>query len=237
MVVQPPYAYADSSNPAAVQASDPISDPGLLREIFSLNDILATTGEKIEGNVCYSDQLLPEQYQKVTPTDDLRYVFKRANLATLARRRTTMLEIGMNGGHSALICLMANPTLHLYAVDICWHGYTRPAAEHLKRRFGRRFQFWPGDSREVMPRLAIDRPNLRFDLLHIDGGHDPSLAIADMSNALRMATKGADFIFDDVNHIPLGEALEHVANMGYLAPLEDASRLYETPLHQVLRVC
>ncbi len=230
-------SYKDLSNASSLLAQDPVSHPGVLSEIMALNQIVAAAGEAIEGNVCYWDQTTPEVIQSTPPITDGNHVIKRINLAILAHRRSTMLEIGLNAGHSALICLLANPTLHLYSIDLCYHRYTHLAAQHLRNRFGRRFMFMPGDSREVMPRLAIDRPKLKFDLLHVDGGHSPQLAIADMSNSLRMASQGADFVVDDVNAPVLGDALEHVCGLGYLAPLEDYSDLYETVLHQVLRVC
>ena len=229
--------YEDVSDLRALLAKDITSRPEVLREILALNKVVAATGEAIEGNLCYLDRTKPDDFRSAAPVTDGNHVIKRVNLAALARRRHRMLEIGLNGGHSALICLLANPTLHLFAVDICVHAYTAQAANHLKTRFGRRFHFFPGDSREVMPRLAIDRSNLQFDLLHIDGGHAPALAMADMSNALRMAQRGADFIVDDANVPFLGEAIEHVCGLGYLAPLDDHSGLYETVLHQVLRVC
>lgn len=231
------HCYKDSTNAASLLMQDPVAHPGVLGEITALNQVIASAGEAVEGNVCYWDGTPAEAVRTAAPITDGNHVIKRVNLAALARRRSTMLEIGLNAGHSALICLLANPTLHLYSIDLCAHQYTHLAAQHLRSRFGRRFVFWPGDSREVMPRVAIDRPNLKFDLLHVDGGHSPHLAIADMSNALRMAAPGADFVVDDVNAPVLGDALEHVCSLGYLAPLDDYSDLYETVLHQVLRVC
>jgi predicted O-methyltransferase YrrM len=234
---QPKRFYEDNTaSSQALLSHDLMLSPNVIREVFALNEVLAATGEKIEGNICYSDQLLPEQYKNVAPTSDRDYVVKRLNLATLSRRHSTMLEIGLNGGHSALLCLLANPALHFFAVDIGWHIYTHRAAEFLRARFGRRFNFWPGDSREVLPRIALERPNLKFDLVHIDGGHAPELAFADISNGLRVAAKGADFIVDDINHPPLGDVLEQICNLGYLGPLDDTSGLYEAVLHRIVRV-
>ena len=211
--------------------------PDILAEILTLNEQICRSGENIEGNVCYWDNTPPDQYRTSPPIADPDHVAKRTNLATLARRRTTMLEIGLNGGHSALICLLANPQLTLFSVDICVHQYTKLAARYLATRFGRRFNFWPGDSREVMPRAALERPKLLFDLLHVDGGHGAELAMADVSNALRMAVAGADFVLDDVNAPALGAVLQHVTGLGYLAPLDDYAGLAETALHQVMQVC
>ena len=230
------FAYSSKSDIPALIIEDITYQPHVLDRIFELNRQLVKTDEAIEGNVCYFDGQLPSDYVAAKPSNDVNLVIKRLNLVALARRRRSMLEIGVNGGHSALICLSANPTLHFYGVDICAHRYTHEAVAFLKNTFGRRFHFWSGDSREVMPRLFIDRPRLKFDLLHIDGGHSPDLAIADMSNAIRMAEPGADLILDDVNYPPLGSAVEHLSSHGHLAPLLDHRNLRETELHQILRV-
>jgi predicted O-methyltransferase YrrM len=188
----------DSGTPAsdpALIARDPANDHVILAEITRLNQEIAATGEGIEGNVCYWHGTPASAYAIYPPTTDQDHVGKRVNLVELARRHQLMLEIGFNAGHSAIICLLANPALHVFAVDLCFHEYAKVAAGYLKQKFGRRFQFWSGDSREVLPRL-VDQPLLRFDLLHVDGGHAAETAYADTSNALRLARQGAELVFD-----------------------------------------
>jgi predicted O-methyltransferase YrrM len=211
----------------------------VMSAISELNARISQTGEPIEGNICYWNQTPSSEYGTAPPITDPDHIKKRTNLAVLASRRTSMLEIGLNGGHSALICLLSNPYLSLFSVDIAVHRYTNIAAEYLKFRFGHRFTYWPGDSREVLPRAALERPNLRFDLLHVDGGHGAGLAMADISNSLRMAAPGAELVLDDTNAVHLGAILDHVVGLGYLAPLQDYTNLEQTVLHrhQILKVC
>jgi hypothetical protein len=115
-----------------------------------------------------------------------------------------MLEIGFNAGHSALLALSANPQLAFYAIDICWHEYTKRCAEFLAVEFPGRFHFFAGDSREMLPYLA-ERDDLpRFDLYHVDGGHSREICFADMSNCIRLAGKFprngvAHLLLDDIN--------------------------------------
>ncbi len=233
------YAYQDQGTPsmdAGFNMRDPAVDGGVLQEIMLLNAAVAATGEAVEGNVCYWHETPGQALVQHPPTRDAAHVGKRINLAVLAGRHHSALEIGLNAGHSALLLLLGNPALHLFSVDLCMHAYTRVAAAHLKARFGRRFHFLEDDSREVLPRMAVEHPRRRFDLLHVDGGHGASLAYTDISNSLRMAAQGADLVFDDVNAPHLGEVVEAFIRHGWLLPLRDTRGLVETPLHALLTV-
>ncbi len=228
--------YLDPSRSPVRAGVDPASDQAILSEIMALNRHISESGESIEGGICYINGTPAAEYAVSPPVADPDHVRKRANLATMARRSRTMLEIGVNGGHSALIALMANPSLHLFCVDICMHRYTALGAQYLKTRFGRRFHFREGDSREVMPSLALEQSRLAFDLIHIDGGHTAGIAVADMSNAIRMAEPGASLIMDDINAPMLNGVVELVISLGYLTPLRDRSGLHDTVLHEMFEV-
>ena len=97
--------------------------------------------------------------------------------------------------------ISANPDLVYHGVDIGFHAYTRTCADFLAKEFPGRFHFHPGDSREVLPRLATHRTDLDFDLFHVDGGHTDELCRADISNCLRLAKGGAGkhLVLDDIN--------------------------------------
>jgi Methyltransferase domain len=227
--------FTDRGKPSddpAFTARDPIRRPGVFEAIMQLNRAISVTGEDIEGNVCYWDGTPARVYLVAEPTNDAAHVGKRINLFELSKRHRSMLEIGLNGGHSAILCLLANPDLHLFSVDVCSHTYVESAATYLKKAFGRRFHFWKGDSRELLPRVAVDYPNLRFDLFHIDGGHGSGLAYADISNSIRMASVGAELIFDDINATHLNDILEAFVKMGYLCPPNEAY-----PVDSGLSIC
>jgi predicted O-methyltransferase YrrM len=204
-------------------------------ELHQLNTVIAT-GEPIEGNVCYSNNASIDWILHNEPLADAPSVKKRVNLKTIAQNSDNFLEIGFNAGHSALILLMANPNLSLFCVDIGQRAYTHRAAEHMKQRFGTRFHLWFGDSREVLPRLYIQHPMLRFDALHIDGGHSEGIAFADMSNAIRMARPGAYFIVDDFPHPPIAKAFAEILTAGFLCRSRDDSMLEKTEFHEIVRV-
>lgn len=94
-----------------------------------------------------------------------------------------MIEIGFNGGHSALFWLNLNRKLKYYGVDICEHKYTNIAANFLKDKFPNRFEFYKGDSNLVVPTLP-DKVSEKIDLIVIDGGHSYEIANNDFINSL-----------------------------------------------------
>ena len=43
-----------------------------------------------------------------------------------------MLEVGVNGGHSAFLALTSEPGLEYHGVDICEYAYVKPAVAWLQ---------------------------------------------------------------------------------------------------------
>ena len=229
-----PSQVADPGRLAAA-CTDLADCPEFVSAVFELNQRLKESGENIEGNVCYLDHTTPTVLDHALPTTDLDHVKKRINLGIVARESTMMLEIGLNGGHSALLCLLANPNLTLVAVDICRHKYVEKAIEYLKARFSRRFHCLRGDSRDVLPRMALEQPKLRFDAIHVDGGHAENIAYADISNSLRLAQPGALFVLDDMQAPWLAKLFEAALLLGHFhRSANDA--FCNTVLHEVVRV-
>lgn len=236
------YLAQVATNPTAATASadnltkiDCAYEEPFLSLLLELNLSIARTGESLEGNLCYWDQTPPEQYVHAPPTDDDAHVRKRINLTTIARAHRSLLEIGLNAGHSALLALYSNPTLHFFAVDIGTHAYTSHAATFLKEKFGHRFHFFHGDSLEVLPAIFLERPALRFDAIHLDGGHTAAILTADISNSIRMSENNATFIIDDINVEHLRKTLDNMIAFGYFLSENDLP-LLPTPLHAIVRL-
>ena len=162
-----------------------------------LNALVTASGEVLEGCIFYWDR--DPNFASAPP--DATLAPGRRNIWRASRFKRSLLEIGVNAGHSALLCLSANPDLVYHGVDIGFHAYTRTCADFLAKEFPGRFHFHPGDSREVLPRLATHRTDLDFDLFHVDGGHTDELCRADISNCLRLAKGGAGkhLVLDDIN--------------------------------------
>ncbi len=165
--------------------------------LAELNRVIARTGEGMEGSYFYGTD--PRGFPNVSPLPVMRS--KRSNLVRAATGRKRMLEIGLNGGHSALLVLHHIPDIEFHGVDIAYHRYTRPAANFLKKHFRDRFHFYPANSCFLLPRLAVMKPSLTFDLMHIDGDHRAPVAESDFFNCLRIAADPAWIIFDDTTKL------------------------------------
>lgn len=167
------------------------------RRLKALNAIVRTAGEALEGNIFYADR--EERFVERDPEDKLAPA--RRNYWRAARFKERMLEVGVNAGHSALLALSSNPKLHYCGVDIMSHAYTKECVDFLKGEFPGRVRFFPGDSREVLPRLADAAAELGFDLLCVDGGHTSEVCYSDVANCIRMSKgeKGRHLLLDDVH--------------------------------------
>lgn len=174
-----------------VQTDDIELSVSWLERLQSLNAVIAETGEPLVGNLAY-DHLQPD-YLGSPPNAVLREKRKRFREAVDGRGR--LLEIGVNGGHSAFLALTANPNLEFHGVDICEHTYVLPAIDWLKTEFSERVFFYPGDCLKVLPALA--KQGFRFDCFHVDGAKDTYYR--DILNAVRMMSGGeAVVIIDDM---------------------------------------
>ena len=83
----------------------------------------------------------------------------------------TVCETGFNAGHSTFMWLNTNPELIVYSFDIDMHNYTRPLAYELQSMFPGRLHVTYGDSRLTIPLFHADSPEVKCDLIVIDGGH------------------------------------------------------------------
>jgi hypothetical protein len=176
-------------------------DPGMgdcLPIVQELNRIVAQVGEPLEGSLFHQTQ---------APLQDLPfadYRAKRRNFTAFCGSGDSLLEIGFNAGHSCLLALLANPTLHYTGIDLGEHRYTKPCFELLKSRFGDRVELLIGDSRDVLP--VLRRTRRTFDLYHVDGGHGFDVAHSDICNVLDFCKDGATLLVDDSDN-PLIDAL------------------------------
>jgi hypothetical protein len=189
--------------------------PRFLDRLAVLNRLVRESGEIIEGGLFYWDRVA--DYEGQPP--DATLAPARRNLWRASRFKRAMLEVGVNAGHGALLCLSANPELVWHGVDICVHAYVEPCVAYLKREFPDRLHFFRGDSREVLPSLATRRPELEFDLFHVDGGHTDELCRADISNCLRLARggRGKHLVLDDINASWIFDVYCEYVSLGRLA--------------------
>jgi hypothetical protein len=194
-------------------ASEIYSDRFVAR-MRELNERVKASKEIIEGGVFYWDH--DPSFYDAAPAPSLAPA--RRNLWRATRFKKCMLEVGVNAGHSALLCLSANASLIYHGVDIASHAYVEPCVSYLIEEFPGRVHFHRGDSREVLPYLATQRRDLDFDIFHVDGGHTTELCRADISNCLRLGARGQGkhLVLDDINASWIFDVYCEFVSMGYL---------------------
>jgi hypothetical protein len=148
---------------------------------------------------------------------------KRRRLFQAARQSSVMFEIGINGGHSALLCLMANPNLKIIANDIAQFYAPEPlchpevyvpvACETLKRLFPGRIVTIIGDCLTAVPEYVRSNPSKHVDLVHIDG--EKTTYRADFDNLLPILRDGAIVVFDDSQQERVREVVDTLVAQGW----------------------
>ena len=161
-----------------------INSSNFMNDLDELNHALVAKlqqfGEeaRINGNLFYDHALKDFHLQPLT---DKGLEVKRRRLYKAARRSNSMLEIGVNGGHSALLALSSNEKLHLTGIDICrqlvntWcrvDVYVPKAFGWLASRFKDRVTLIEGHSLVESARYATNPFSRKIDLLHLDGAKD-----------------------------------------------------------------
>lgn len=213
--------------------------------------IIAASGDRLEGNIyCKCGE---SRY-------DPGFLPKQTNMATLARlaasasvsesqsqshthtrthkhkhkhdHKPRVLEIGFNSGFSALLMLMASPDIVMTCVDIASHAYTVPCFQYVARRFPGRIQLIVGDSTKVLPQLMARYA--RYDLIHIDGCHQPEIATLDVIHSASLGAPGCTYVMDDTDADYIRDIWVRHGEAAGLVPHAPAG-LMPTQVHDVRR--
>jgi len=111
----------------------------------------------------------------------------------------SIMEIGFNGGHSALLFLaITPPTTKVVSFDIGEYAYVFAAKRYIDEVFPGRHTLVTGDSMTTIPNYEEQvahrmknretAPPLRFDFIFIDGGHQNDIPMKDILNSQRLAS-------------------------------------------------
>jgi hypothetical protein len=194
-----------------------------------LNDSLRVALEKsnvipkLIGNLFYDHaQTNPPFYDSPLYQDGYEEKRVRFVKACIASRK--LFEIGLNGGHSAFLAMMANPELAVCSNDIAKFYppcpdihpeiYVPVAADTLKTLFGERFRFLKGSCLTVVPCFANSNPDALFDIVHIDG-HKATYG-KDFENLRPMLADKALVVFDDTQQKPVQQLVDRLLATGKL---------------------
>jgi hypothetical protein len=95
---------------------------------------------------------------------------KQVNLYSLSLDKYNAFEIGVHGGHSLLIMLLANPKMKIQCVDICEYSHVEKCIDYLNKSFNNQISFIKGSSRDVLSKVDVSNFN-KLEIAHIDGNH------------------------------------------------------------------
>jgi predicted O-methyltransferase YrrM len=121
-------------------------------------------------------------------------------LVRVARRSKarSIAEIGFNAGCSSYALLRYVPDATVVSFDLGEHTSIAVNKRLIDKRFPGRHTLISGDSRETVPAFADSNPDLQFDLVFIDGGHDYEVAHADIVNMRRLSSDSTAVVMDDL---------------------------------------
>lgn len=194
-----------------------------------LRRIVLEIGAGLEGN-CFFMHMY-------TAAADQRLKTKQMNLYSAAAVADSVLEIGFNAGHSCFLFLLANPNSKIVCFDLGEHAYVKPCADYLNRLFPGRLTLILGDSQNTVPKYRLQHADwdLRkengveyFDLVHVDGGHQETVANADFWNTYPMLKKGGTLVWDDTHDPLLNDLCEKYMRDGLI---KEKTHIYPTYMY------
>lgn len=123
-------------------------------------------------------------------------------ISLTAKPNIRVMEIGFNGGHSAEVILKSNATLTLTSFDLGDHDYMKYGKEYIDRAYPSRHTLIVGDSKVTLPKYISENPDVKYDVIFIDGGHDYPTCKSDLHNCMKLAHKDTIVMVDDTMHTP-----------------------------------
>ncbi len=187
----------------------------------ALTEVARLTGDNLEGN-CFTNHQTTERNEGM--------LSKRINLMEVARHGKTILELGFNAGHSALLFLLGcQPDAEITFLDIGGHPYVLPCLEYLKRVSSSiKRNMIIGNSLHLLPKMVLkEGQKEKYDIIHMDGGHANECVINDLIFLYMLLKPGGYLIVDDAD----GFILEQVRNFVSLGLVEVEMNQFATEVY------
>lgn len=201
-------------------------EPFIHAWVNKLDMVIRQLGEELEGN-CF--------YHGSTQLTSWFFIYKRINFVNLIldNKVKKMIEIGFNGGHSAVIFLSALPKDgEIVFFDLNDHTYAKPCFNLLQSNFPQVKKFIEGDSRKTMKDFIEAHPEEKgtFDCIHVDGGHSAEIAYSDVVNSHVLLKSGGILILDDTQLKDIENLIPGLLQAGY-------TFVYQIPTYGFSHVC
>lgn len=107
-------------------------------------------------------------------------------------------EIGFNAGHSSEVFLASRDDISVISFDIGEHNSVPVAKNYLDSLYTQRHSLILGNSLVTVREYRKTNPNIKFDLIFIDGCHNFETALKDIKNMKALAHENTILIIDDL---------------------------------------
>ncbi len=156
--------------------------------------------QRVKHELRVLNSILPDQkalYGHIFNNENMEQVSYYSNVASQPWIRT-ICEIGFAAGHSTVIYMESNPNVKVYSFD----DYGRPHIVDLVRRYigakyPERHMIISGDSTVTVPEFARRNPNVKCDLISIDGAHHAAYPWNDIVSMKQLASPRNVVLADD----------------------------------------
>jgi predicted O-methyltransferase YrrM len=108
-----------------------------------------------------------------------------------------VLEIGFLAGHSADLFLKLNETTIVHSFDSGAFQSVDAGKKYIDQLYPARHILIKGDSKQTIP-LFIEKNNVKFDIILIDGGYDYDSVLSDFSNCKHLSHSDTLLIANNV---------------------------------------
>jgi predicted O-methyltransferase YrrM len=119
------------------------------------------------------------------------------DLNLLAKGAKKIIEIGFNAGHSSELFLNLSSEITVVSFDLGYYNSVSVGKEYIDKKYPGRHTLILGDSTQTVPKYTKENPNMKFDFIFIDGGHEYNISKADLNNCRMLAGDNTIVAIDD----------------------------------------
>lgn len=200
--------------------------------LTDLNCIVISTNVFLEGGCIYNNtnkEDLGDMMSNIRRDEDVDKV--RNNLFSLSKKSQRILQIGVNACHSCALFYHANPDVEIVGFDLFNHEYTDPCTNYLSFNRRLKLKMIRGNTMDTLAEYNSDR---KFDVIHVDGGHEIDVLRNDIEQCRRFANQYTYLVIDDTNLDNHQEIISECIAKNLIKEVDyDVDKLHSTPLHRI----